>query len=87
MILKLFHGRRHLSEDLPDWGPVGPVLKGVEYVHLTYMSTITVGFESIAAVEEARLATGWENWDTRVLEMSIKENMVEILQLLNSATK
>lgn len=75
--LYLFHGRTHPEENLDDWGFEGPTLKGVLYVHVTYMQTLTVGFNNKENFQKALTETGWRVWDDLTLEMSIVDDLVQ----------
>jgi hypothetical protein len=41
--LQLYHGRQDPKEQLDDWGFEGPILGPFPFVHMTYMTTISVG--------------------------------------------
>jgi hypothetical protein len=51
LALELFHGRRTPGEALDDWGSQGPVFL-VEWVHMTYCSSIRFGLEGPACEGE-----------------------------------
>ena len=36
LYLRLFHGRKTLTEDMEDWGEDGPIFEAYEWVHTTY---------------------------------------------------
>lgn len=40
--LHLYHGRDTRGEEMNDWGFDGPVIGPLDYVHMTYGSTVTV---------------------------------------------
>ena len=78
MKLNLFHGRNDPDEEMNDWGFQGPVLGGVEFVHITYTHHIRVGFDDWSTYRRALELTGWDVWDEkdRVLEASIHDDMI-----------
>lgn len=41
--LRLFHGRMTPHEDLNGWGFEGPIFGPIDSVHMTYLSTISIG--------------------------------------------
>ena len=43
--IQLLHGRNHPDEELNDWGFDGPTLGPIEWIHITYNSTINIKFE------------------------------------------
>lgn len=76
MDLILFHGRDTPDEDIDDWGFQGPTLHGVLDLHVTYMQTFTVWFNSRENFNAAHAATGWRKWDDLALEMQIEDELV-----------
>lgn len=47
--LNLFHGRTDPDQDMEDWGTEGPTLGPLNYVHLTYMSSVRIGCDAEVA--------------------------------------
>lgn len=45
MYLKLSHGRRSVDEKINQWGHEGPWIGPLKWFHLTYMSSVSMGFE------------------------------------------
>jgi hypothetical protein len=43
MYLTMIHGRNHPEDQLHDWGFDGPMIGPLEYVHVTYCSTVNIG--------------------------------------------
>lgn len=77
MKLQLIHGRKTPDEQLNDWGFNGTPITGIEYIHHTYNTTVTVGFKSLEDCQKAKFITGWQNWASCVLEMDFHEDMVQ----------
>lgn len=44
MYLMLYHGRKHPDEEMEDWGFDGPILGPLKYGHITYRTTLQLGF-------------------------------------------
>lgn len=42
MYLQLLHGRRHPDQQMDDWGPDGPCFGPLDWVHITYNTTIGI---------------------------------------------
>lgn len=78
MKLLMIHGRKEPDQVLDDWGEPGPILRGVIWVHVTYLTTYTVGFKDRMAMQKAKLITGWEIWDDLTLEMRFKGDLLSI---------
>ncbi|MGD0072943.1 MAG: hypothetical protein ABSD31_01220 [Candidatus Binataceae bacterium] len=76
MQILLIHGRKFPEEELQDWGFNGTPINDVEYIHMTYFSTFTIGFRTHKACELAREQTGWATFDDRVLEVSREHDLV-----------
>ena len=77
MRLKLLHGRNDPMQDMDGWGFVGPDIRGIAWIHGTYLTTITVGFTSLEEMRLAKEQTGWEEWDHCVLEVRLHSDMIE----------
>ena len=80
MKLKLIHGRKNPDEQLDDWGYDAIPILGVKYVHVTYMHHYLVGFKSWDAMKLAQAQTGWAEWDSECLVMTITDDMVETIE-------
>src|SRR6185436_1674093 len=76
MDLYILHGRKTPDEDLQEWGPNGPRLKGVTGMHETYGTGIRVYFKDRSATLEAQHLTGWEEWDENCLQMRWHDDCV-----------
>lgn len=63
MKLLLLHGRGDPEQDLNDWGYGGPTLEGVRALHVTYLSTYALYFDTPEQAEEAQRLTGWRPWN------------------------
>ena len=76
--LSLFHGRNYPEEKLEDWGFQGPLVGGIESMHITYFTTFRITFVSTTAQQKAILLTGWEAWDGLSVEMRIDNDLVRV---------
>lgn len=43
MYLRMTHGRDHPDDELHDWGFDGPLIGPLNWVHVTYFSTVNIG--------------------------------------------
>jgi hypothetical protein len=75
--LRLLHGRHNPDQQMPDWGFTAPPIRGVAWMHFTYLTTITVGFVSDVAMEAARQQTDWPVWDDRVLQVIVAGELIK----------
>ena len=46
LYLQLLHGRKSPDEEMEDWGFTGPLIGPLKFCHVTYNSTINLGFEN-----------------------------------------
>lgn len=76
LILQLIHGRRHPDADTNGWGFDAKPIAGIAYFHSTYLETLTVGFYSEEAFENAQQYTGWKSWDDLILEMPYVSGLI-----------
>ena len=61
---------------MEDWGFDGPLLSGVQSLHITYLATFAVAFVDLSACEAAAARTGWRLWDENTLEMRIVNDLI-----------
>lgn len=76
MQLALLHGRSDPAQNLEDWGPDGPKLQDVIWVHGTYMTQINVAFTTLEAADAAATLTGWQKMDDNVLQLQLQDDLV-----------
>ncbi|MCA9185022.1 MAG: hypothetical protein R3E01_36215 [Pirellulaceae bacterium] len=74
--LLLFHGRRAPDAKMDGWGFDARPIRGIAFIHATYLAILTVGFVSEGAFELARKQTGWEPWDDLILEIRRHDDLI-----------
>lgn len=77
MRMRLWHGRVNPDQPMEEMGFDGPVLEGIESVHVVYAHTMTVKFLDTATFDVAQDATGWEVWDEHILIVRRHDDMIE----------
>ena len=79
LAITLSHGRKDPNEDMEDWGFNGPVLPGVDSLHIVYLTQITVAFANADLARYARDKTGWDWWDETIhcLQIRTHKDMIQ----------
>lgn len=77
MQLLLLHGRFDATEPMSEWGFAGPILSGVEAIHVTYQQTFVIWFSTDEACTRAQALTGWSSWDRRALELNFHDDVLQ----------
>lgn len=76
MKLLLLHGRTAPDQNLDDWGVASEPIHGVEWMHITYLSLMTIGFINDEFLRAAQNMTGWEACDARMLEVARHDDLI-----------
>ncbi|MCC7336555.1 MAG: hypothetical protein IT422_15805 [Pirellulaceae bacterium] len=76
MVLQLIHGRPDPDAVIGGWGFDAPPIRGITFFRGTYLTTLTLGFGTQAALEAARLQTGWLECDDLTLEMQLSDGLI-----------
>lgn len=77
MKLTLIHGRNDPDEQMEDWGFEGPIIEGIEWMAVTYMTHFRIKVANNEIAEELAKKLGWDMWEDCQLLIKFHDDMIE----------